>query len=132
MHFAPADAEDLNAPLETLAKRLDGDGGFRRVALALIHQKDCVNDGPRHSLRERPNPLPLHLLRIVQPGPPFFQHEMKSAEPLFIEDVTTLLCAPLNPAFLQVRKGGWAIFAPLRARTRPVGMILHDGWPFLT
>jgi len=63
---------------------------------------------------------------------PFFQHEMTSAEPLFIEDFTTPLCVPLNPAFLHVRKTGWAIFAPLRARTRPVGMILRDGWPFLT
>lgn len=131
MQLALAEAKDPLTLLETLVKRLHRDGGFRRVALALIHQKDCDQLTGRVILGVKDRiPYLSTLSGSLSQDHPFFQHVMNSAEPLFIEDFTTPLCAPLDPAFLHVWNPGSAILAPLRAGTRPIGMILCDDGPF--
>lgn len=131
LQVALADAKDAHALLETLVKRLHRDGGFRRVALALVRPKDPdeLKGQVILGVKDR-TPYLSTLSGSLSQDHPFFRHVINSTEPEFVEDFTTPLCAPLDPAFLHVWNPGSAILAPLRAGTRPIGMIVCDGGPF--
>lgn len=125
------EAKDLNSLLGTLVRALYHDGGFSRVALALLNPHDTDLLIGRLLLGVDPPMAHLNSLSgSLSQDHPFFLNLLKQLEPSLLEDFTTPMGAPMNPTFLRLWNPGSAIIAPLRIGNRPIGMIYCDCGPF--
>lgn len=124
------EAQDLNTLFGTLVRALHHDGGFARVALALLNPHDTDQLIGRLLFGVDPPTSYLNSLSgSLSQDHPFFLNSLKQLEPSLIEDFTTPMGAPINPAFLRLWNPGSAIIAPLRIGNRPIGMIYCDRGP---
>jgi HD-like signal output (HDOD) protein len=124
------EAKDLNTLLGTLVRALYRDGGFARVALALLNPHDTDQLVGRLLLGiDPPSPHLDCLSGSLSHEHPCFLNLLKQAEPTLIEDFTTPMSVPMNPAFLKTWNPGSAIIAPLRIGNRPIGMLYCDRGP---
>lgn len=130
LQAALREAKDLNTLLSTLVTALHRDGGFSRVALALLNPNDSDQIIGRLLLGiDQPAPFLASLSGSFSKDHPYFLSLLKRSEPTLIEDFTTPMGAPISPAFLRVWNPGSAILAPLRVGTRPIGMMYCDRGP---
>jgi HD-like signal output (HDOD) protein len=130
LQTALREAKDLNTLLGTLVRALHRDGGFARVALALVNPHDSDQLIGRLLLGIDPPIAHLNCLSgSLSQDHPFFLNLLKHFEPSLIEDFTTPMGASINPTFLRLWNPGSAIIAPLRIGNRPIGMIYCDGGP---
>ncbi len=126
---ALAGAKDLNSLLSTLVHALHRDGGFSRVALALLNPNDSDQLIGRLVLGvDPPTPYLASLSGSLTQDHPGFLSLLKRTDPSFLERAGQT-SPPLNPAFLQLWKPAAAIIAPLRIGNRPIGMVYGDGGP---
>lgn len=130
LHLALDEARDPTALLDALVRRLHRDGGFGRVALALVQENNRDELTGRLILGVKdPIPYLSTFSGSFSLDHPFFLHVLNQTEPILVEDFTTPLSEPLNPAFLHVWNPGSAIIAPLHAGTRPIGLVFCDRGP---
>lgn len=130
LQTALREAKDLNSLLSTLVTALHRDGGFTRVALALLNPNDSDQMIGRLLLGvDQPAPFLSSLSGSLSKDHSHFLSLLKRSEPTLIEDFTIPMGEPINPAFLRIWNPGSAILAPLRVGTRPIGMIYCDRGP---
>lgn len=123
-------AKDTDTLLECLVNGLHREGGFARVALAQVHPKSADQLVGRMMLGVRDRvPYLSTLSGSLSLDHPFFSHLLNQTEAVLIEDFTTPLNEPIDPAFLHVWNPGAAIIAPVRMGTTPLGLILCDRGP---
>ena len=123
-------SQDLNALLGCFVRSLHQDGGFARVAFALLHHKNSDQLVGRVMLGVRDTvPYLSTLSGSLSLDHPFFLRLLKQTDPVLVEDFTTPLSEPIDPAFLHVWNPGSAIIAPLRVGARPIGMVFCDCGP---
>lgn len=123
-------SRDLNALLGCFVKSLHRDGGFSRVAFALLHHKNSDQLLGRVILGARDTvPYLSTLSGSLSLDHPFFLRVLKQTDPILVEDFTTPLSEPIDPAFLHVWNPGSAIIAPLHVGTRPIGLVFCDRGP---
>ena len=124
------EAKDLNTLLSTLVRALHRDGGFARVALALLNPNDSDQLAGRLLLGvDEQAQFLAGLSGSLTKDHPYFLSLMKRSEPTLIEDFTIPVAEPVSAAFLRVWNPGSAILAPLRVGTRPIGLIYCDRGP---
>lgn len=124
------EAKNLNSLLGTLARALYHDGGFARVALALLNPHDTDQLVGRLLLGVDPPAAHLDCLSgSLSHDHPCFLNLLKQAEPSLIKDFTTSMSVPMNPTFLKTWNPGSAMIGPLRIGTRPIGMLSCDCGP---
>ncbi len=122
-------AKDLNALLSTLIHALHRDGGFARVALALLNPNDSDQLIGRLVLGVEPNaPYIASLSGSLSQDHPGFLSLLKRMDPCYLKQVSQAT-PPLSQAFMQLWKPAAAIIAPLRIGNRPIGMVYGDGGP---
>jgi HD-like signal output (HDOD) protein len=130
LQAALREAKDLNTLLGTLVRALHRDGGFARVALCLLNPHDSNQLIGRLLLGVEPPAAHLACLSgSLSDEHPYFLNLLKGLEPSLIEDFTTPMRVPVNPAFLRLWNPGSGIVAPLRVGNRPIGMIYCDAGP---
>jgi hypothetical protein len=123
LQTALREAKDINTLLSTLVHALHRDGGFARVALALLNPNNTDHLVGRLLLGvEDPAPYIESLSGSLTKEHPHFLQLMN-------EDFTVPLGDPINPKFLRTWNPGSAIIAPLRVGTRPIGMLYCDNGP---
>ena len=111
-------------------RALHRDGGFARVALALLNPNDSDQLAGRLLLGvDEQAPFLASLSGSLTKDHPYFLSLMKRSEPTLIEDFTIPVAEPVSAAFLRVWNPGSAILAPLRVGTRPIGLIYCDRGP---
>ncbi len=121
------EAKDLNTLLGTLVRALHRDGGFARVALALLNPNDSDQLIGRLLLgMDQPAPYLESLSGSLTKDHPHFLSLMKRAEPSLVEDFTKPMSYAVSPDFLRIWNPSSAIIAPLRVGTRPIVMIYGD------
>lgn len=130
LQAALREATDLNTLLGTLVRALHRDGGFARVALALLNPNDSDQLVGRLLLgMEQPAPCLGSLSGSLTKDHPYFLSLLKRGEPSLIDDFTTPVSYAVSPDFLRVWNPSSAIIAPLRIGTRPIGLIYGDNGP---
>lgn len=130
LQAALREAKDLNTLLGTLVRALHRDGGFARVALALLNPNDSDQLIGRLLLgMEQPAPYLESLSGSLTKDHPYFLNLLKRAEPSLIDDFTKPLSYAVSPDFLRIWNPSSAIIAPLRVGIRPIGMIYGDNGP---
>ncbi|MCC6141645.1 MAG: HDOD domain-containing protein [Nitrospira sp.] len=130
LQTALREAKDINTLLSTLVHALHRDGGFARVALALLNPSNTDQLVGRLLLgMEDPTPYIDSLSGSLTKDHPHFLQLMKRSDAVWIEDFTVPLGNPINPKFLRTWDPGSAIIAPLRVGTRPIGMLYCDNGP---
>jgi len=130
LQTALREAKDINTLLSTLVHALHRDGGFARVALALLNPNNTDQLVGRLLLgMEDPAPYIDSLSGSLTKDHPHFLQLMKRPDAIWIEDFTAPLGNPINPKFLRTWNPGSAIIAPLRVGTRPIGMLYCDNGP---
>ncbi|MEQ1792664.1 MAG: HDOD domain-containing protein [Nitrospira sp.] len=130
LQTALREAKDINTLLSTLVQALHKDGGFSRVALALLNPNNTDHLVGR-LLRGVDEPAPYLdcLSGSLTKEHPYFLQLMKRSDAIWIDDFTIPMADPVNPAFLRAWNPGSAIIAPLRVGTRPIGMLYCDNGP---
>ncbi len=130
LQTALREAKDINTLLGTLVHALHRDGGFARVALALLNPNNTDHLVGR-LLRGVDEPAPYldSLSGSLTKDHPYFLQLMKRSDAIWIEDFTIPMPDPVRPAFLRTWNPGSAIIAPLRVGTRPIGMLYCDNGP---
>ncbi|MEC4890378.1 MAG: HDOD domain-containing protein [Nitrospira sp.] len=130
LHLALDEAKDPIALLDMLVRRLHRDGGFGRVALALVQEKNRDELTGRLILGVKdPIPYLSTFSGSLEQDHPFFRPVIEGMEAVLVDDFTTPLGKPINPAFLHVWNPGSAIMAPLHLGARPIGLVLCDHGP---
>jgi len=130
LQTALREAKDLNTLLGTLVRALHQDGGFARVALALLNPNDNDQLVGRLILgTDQPTPYLGSLSGSLTKDHSYFLRLMKRSEPVLIKDFTVPMSDPVSLGFLQIWNPGSAIVAPLRVGTRAIGMIYCDNGP---
>ncbi|MEC4890379.1 MAG: HDOD domain-containing protein [Nitrospira sp.] len=130
LQAALRETKDLNTLLGTLVRALHRDGGFARVALALLNPNDSDQLIGRLLLGvEQPAPYLGSLSGSLTKEHPYFLSLVKRAEPSLVEDFSKPMSHAVSPDFLRVWAPSSAIIAPLRVGTRPIGMIYGDNGP---
>lgn len=130
LQTALREAKDINTLLSTLVHALHRDGGFARVALALLNPNNTDHLVGRLLLGvEEPASHLDSLSGSLTKEHPHFLQLMKRSDAVWVEDFTVPLGDPLNPKFLRTWNPGSAIIAPLRVGTRPIGMLYCDNGP---
>jgi len=130
LQTALREAKDINTLLSTLVHALHRDGGFARVALALLNPNNTDHLVGRLLLGiDEPAPYLDSLSGSLTKDHPYFLQLMKRSDAIWIEDFTIPMPDPVRPAFLRTWNPGSAIIAPLRVGTRPIGMLYCDNGP---
>ena len=130
LQTALREAKDINTLLSTLVHALHRDGGFARVALALLNPNNTDHLVGRLLLGiDEPAPYLDSLSGSLTKDHPYFLQLMKRSDAIWIEDFTIPMPDPVRPAFLRTWNPGSAIIAPLRVGTRPIGMLYGDNGP---
>jgi len=130
LQTALREAKDLNTLLGTLVRALHQDGGFARVALALLNPNDNDQLVGRLILgTEQPTPYLGSLSGSLTKDHPYFLSLLKRSEPVLIKDFTVPMSDPVSPGFLQIWNPGSAIVVSLWVGTRPIGMMYCDNGP---
>ncbi len=130
LQTALREAKDINTLLSTLVHALHRDGGFARVALALLNPNNTDQLVGRLLLgMDDPSPYIDSLSGSLTKDHPHFLQLMKRSDAIWIEDFATPLGNPINPKFLRTWNPGSAVIAPLRVGTRPIGILYCDNGP---
>lgn len=130
LQTALREAKDINTLLSTLVHALHRDGGFARVALALLNPSNTDHLVGR-LLRGVDEPA-LYLDSLsgsLTNDHPYFLQLMKRSDAIWVDDFTIPMAEQVHPAFLRTWNPGSAIIAPLRVGTRPIGMLYCDNGP---
>lgn len=130
LQTALREAKDINTLLSTLVHALHRDGGFARVALALLNPNNTDHLVGR-LLRGVDEPAPYlgSLSGSLTKDHPYFLQLMKRSDAIWVDDFLIPMADPVHPAFLRTWNPGSAIIAPLRVGTRPIGMLYCDNGP---
>ena len=130
LQTALREAKDINTLLSTLVQALHRDGGFGRVALALLNPNNTDHLTGRLLLGvDEPAPYIDTLSGSLTKNHPYFLQIMKRSDAVWVEDFTIPHGTPINQNFLRSWNPGSAIIAPIRVGTKPIGMLYCDNGP---
>jgi len=123
-------AKDLNNLLSVLVNTLHDDGGFTRVALALLNPSDTDQLLGRVVVGvDSPGSYMASFKGSLSEEHPLFLHILKGQEPFLLSNVSIDGPRSLSSTFLTTWRTSSAILAPIRIGIRPIGLLYGDRGP---
>lgn len=128
-------AKDLNSLLSILVNALHDDGGFTRVALALLNPGDTDQLLGRVVVGVDADTPTLYLSSFtgsLSADHPLFLQILKRHDPLLVSNVSAENPQSLHSTFVSTWHTSSAVLAPIRIGNRPIGLLYSDRGPLAT
>ncbi|THJ25195.1 MAG: HDOD domain-containing protein [Nitrospira sp. CG24E] len=120
-------AKDFNSLLSALVKALHDDGGFTRVALALLNPGDTDQLLGRVVVGvDEPTQHLCSFTGSLTVDHPLFLRVLKRHDPILVSDAAAEGPQSLHPTFAATWQTSSAVLAPIRVGNRPIGLLYCD------
>lgn len=128
-------AKDFNSLLSILVNALHDDGGFTRVALALLNPGDTDQLLGRVVVGVDADTATQYLSSFtgsLSADHPLFLQILKRHDPLLVSNVSPENLQSLHSMFVSTWQTSSAVLAPIRIGHRPIGLLYSDRSPHAT